>query len=179
MISSANIDSISRKARNIAFKTGRQDQYDDLVSQGYLGLCESMQKYEPERGIPLEYYASKRIEGAMKDYLRKEFSEDYNTVDLCAPDGERNPVEEMLFNHFGRRRSMESEVNFRIAAECLIEVYRRLPDDEKDLLNIIYGEGASFRDIAKKMNVNASTVCRQHGRIIEKFRSEFIDRGLI
>ena len=43
---------------------------DDLVQQGYLGLVESIERFELDRGIKFETFSRPRISGAMQDYLR-------------------------------------------------------------------------------------------------------------
>lgn len=45
---------------------------DDLVQQGYLGLVESIERFELERGIKFETFSRQRISGAMQDYLRSQ-----------------------------------------------------------------------------------------------------------
>ncbi|MDX6396818.1 MAG: polymerase sigma factor FliA [Gaiellaceae bacterium] len=42
----------------------------DLVSYGLVGLIEAVERFEPERGIKFETYASTRIRGAIFDELR-------------------------------------------------------------------------------------------------------------
>jgi len=42
----------------------------DLISYGMLGLVESLQRFEPERGIRFETFAMQRIRGAIIDELR-------------------------------------------------------------------------------------------------------------
>lgn len=42
----------------------------DLVSYGMFGLIDAVSKYEPERGLKFETYASTRIRGAIIDELR-------------------------------------------------------------------------------------------------------------
>jgi len=43
---------------------------DDLVQQGYLGLVDAMQRFDPARGIRFETFSSRRITGSMQDWLR-------------------------------------------------------------------------------------------------------------
>ncbi len=43
---------------------------DDLVQQGYLGLVEAIERFDAERGIRFETFSSRRINGAMRDWLR-------------------------------------------------------------------------------------------------------------
>lgn len=44
--------------------------YDDLVSNGVLGLIDAVKRYEPGRNIKFETYAPQRIRGAILDYMR-------------------------------------------------------------------------------------------------------------
>ena len=43
---------------------------DDLLSSGFFGLLDAVERYDPERQIKFESYACVRIRGAMLDYLR-------------------------------------------------------------------------------------------------------------
>jgi RNA polymerase sigma factor for flagellar operon FliA len=46
-------------------------EFDDLISEGYLGLHDAMKKFDYTRGLQFETYASHRIRGAIIDYIRK------------------------------------------------------------------------------------------------------------
>lgn len=50
----------------------RHVEVDDLVQQGYLGLADAMDRWDPERGIRFETFSSRRISGAMRDWLRNQ-----------------------------------------------------------------------------------------------------------
>ena len=43
---------------------------DDLVSSGFFGLLDAIERYDVERGNKFETYGGVRIRGAMRDYLR-------------------------------------------------------------------------------------------------------------
>lgn len=43
---------------------------DDLISSGFFGLLDAIERYEPSRGNKFETYGGLRIRGAMLDYLR-------------------------------------------------------------------------------------------------------------
>ena len=43
---------------------------DDLLSSGFFGLLDAVERYDPQRQIKFETYACVRIRGAMLDYLR-------------------------------------------------------------------------------------------------------------
>ena len=44
--------------------------YDDIVQSGYLGLIQAVDRYEPSRGVPLQAYAARTIEGEIMHLFR-------------------------------------------------------------------------------------------------------------
>jgi RNA polymerase sigma factor for flagellar operon FliA len=47
-------------------------EFDDLYSLGVLGLMDAIEKYDVEKNIKFETYASLRIKGAIIDQIRKQ-----------------------------------------------------------------------------------------------------------
>jgi RNA polymerase sigma factor for flagellar operon FliA len=47
------------------------DDFEDLCQEGVIGLIESLNKYDLEKGYKLSTFCHYRIKGAMLDYLRK------------------------------------------------------------------------------------------------------------
>lgn len=45
---------------------------DDLISYGTIGLFDAVEKYDPDRGIKFETYASTRIQGSILDEIRSQ-----------------------------------------------------------------------------------------------------------
>ena len=52
---------------------------DDLLSSGFFGLLDAIDRFDPERNVKFETYAGVRVRGAMLDYLR---SKDWIPVSL-------------------------------------------------------------------------------------------------
>ncbi len=50
----------------------RHVDVDDLIQQGYLGLADAMGRWDPSRGFRFETFSSRRISGAMRDWLRNQ-----------------------------------------------------------------------------------------------------------
>src|SRR5256885_281366 len=51
-------------ARAIARRFARRGlAYDDIVQSGYLGLIQAVDRYDTSRGVPLQAYAARTIEG--------------------------------------------------------------------------------------------------------------------
>ena len=58
-------------ARAIARRfTRRGLAYDDILQSGYLGLIQAVDRYQPERGVPLQAYAARTIEGEIMHLFR-------------------------------------------------------------------------------------------------------------
>lgn len=45
---------------------------DDFAQAGVIGLCEAIERFNPDMGVPFERYAALRITGAMTDATRKD-----------------------------------------------------------------------------------------------------------
>ena len=60
----------------IALKTVGRYQYfnymDDLVNEGVIALLDAVEKFDPDKKVKFETYASIKIRGAMIDYIRKQ-----------------------------------------------------------------------------------------------------------
>lgn len=65
-----NYAMVESVARQIHARLPSSVQLDDLVSVGVLGLMESVDRYDPSRGVPFEYFARHRVRGAILDALR-------------------------------------------------------------------------------------------------------------
>ena len=57
-------------AHRIANRLPAHVDVEDLVQVGLVGLLQSADRYDPERGVKFQTYANRRVEGAMLDYLR-------------------------------------------------------------------------------------------------------------
>ncbi|MDH4144405.1 MAG: RNA polymerase sigma factor WhiG [Acidimicrobiia bacterium] len=58
-------------ASRVAAGLPQNVQHEDLVSYGWFGLIDAVQRFEPAREIKFETYAMQRIRGAILDELRK------------------------------------------------------------------------------------------------------------
>ena len=75
---------------------------DDLLSSGFFGLLEAIERFDPTRNIKFETYASLRIRGAMLDYLR---SKDWIPVSLRQKIRSYEKVLARLYHELGREPS--------------------------------------------------------------------------
>ncbi|NEU29350.1 FliA/WhiG family RNA polymerase sigma factor [bacterium LRH843] len=63
---------ISYHVKRISVGLPRTVQKDDLISHGLVGLFDAIEKFNPERDLKFDTYASFRVRGAIIDGLRKE-----------------------------------------------------------------------------------------------------------
>ncbi|HWR43140.1 FliA/WhiG family RNA polymerase sigma factor [Sporomusa sp.] len=57
-------------AGRIAVSLPQHVDKDDLISNGFFGLIESIERFDPDRGVKFETYAVVRVRGAILDSLR-------------------------------------------------------------------------------------------------------------
>lgn len=59
-------------AKGLHMKLPQTIEYADLVSYGFLGLLDAIDRFKPEKGIDFKAYAKVRINGAIIDGIRSE-----------------------------------------------------------------------------------------------------------
>lgn len=59
-------------ASRLAISLPQHVDKDDLISNGFFGLLDAIEKYDPERAVKFETYAVVRIRGAMLDAIRSQ-----------------------------------------------------------------------------------------------------------
>lgn len=58
-------------AGRLSMYLGHNVEYDDLVSYGIFGLIDAIDKFDTDKNVKFETYASLRIRGAILDQIRK------------------------------------------------------------------------------------------------------------
>jgi RNA polymerase sigma factor for flagellar operon FliA len=81
-----------------------QNEYDDLLSNGVIGLMDAIGKYDMFRNVKFETYASKRIQGEILDYMRKQ---DWISSSMRTRIKKVKQTYESLAMHYGRDPSEE------------------------------------------------------------------------
>ncbi len=65
-----NLDIVKYQARRVSTLIPNFIDVDDLQSYGMIGLIEAVERFNPEMGYKFSTFASKRVRGAIIDYLR-------------------------------------------------------------------------------------------------------------
>lgn len=126
--------------RKIASKlvgSGRARRLEDVMDDGELGLLEAAQRFSSDLGVPFSGYAWQRIEGAMRDGLRREERRDKTfrqavertAGEFAASAGERTSTT------FGRiLQELEDEAWGMVAARALAGVSQTIERDPESAL---------------------------------------------
>ena len=109
-------------AGRIAISLPAHVDRDDLISSGFFGLLDAIERYDPVRGNKFETYAGVRIRGSILDYLR---SKDWIPVSLRQKIRKYEQTVSALEAKFGR-----AATDKEIAAELGISM---------DDLNVLLG----------------------------------------
>ena len=67
---SAGLSIVDQVARRFARSLRGSVEFDDLVGYGRVGLLAAARRFDPDRGIPFEAYATFRVRGAVLDAIR-------------------------------------------------------------------------------------------------------------
>jgi len=123
-------------------KTPACVQWDELVSAAYMGLCDAAAKYDGSK--PFTVYASFRIFGEIKDYLRTLY---------WAGRGQDVKVSSWD-DAFDYADEAEPE-NFD---EFFDGIAKNLSPIGKQVLRMYYAEDLTIKQIAEKVNLSATRV---------------------
>lgn len=164
-----------RLVAHIAKKYNKNNDNEDLISIGTIGLIKAVSTYRADKG-KLATYASKCIENEILMYLRqnKKRQNDVSLQDTAGVDKEGNEVtlEEKLADE---GRSVEEITDLKLRIEKLYRVMKeRLTERELEIVKLRYGldggKEVTQREIAKSMGISRSYVSRIETKALSKLK---------
>lgn len=152
---------------------------EDLISIGTIGLIKAVVTFNPDKGNRLAAYASKCIENEILMYLRakKKTSKDISLYEPIGTDREGNEIK--LYDII---ETDESDVPEKIhLKENIQKLYEKVENElskrERLVLKMRYGlyngEEYTQREIARQLGISRSYVSRIEKSAIEKLRAFF------
>lgn len=156
-----------------------QDELDDLISIGTIGLIKAVNTYDPDKGKRLGTYAAKCIENELLMYFRsrKKISREVSLYDPIGVDKEGNEISLLDIMESKQPSSFEvlaQKEDFQKALELIPLV---LDDREKKVLSLRYGldgkKELTQRETAKQLNISRSYVSRIEKTALQKLRFRF------
>lgn len=138
----------------------------DLVQEGTIGLIESVERFEPERGVAFSLFAMHRIRGRIYNYLAKEGRADIACMDGMSSE-EKIPMKDMLMD---TAPSVSEQAESHELSQQLHKAMARLPDKEKAVLEGVYMRSEDVRDVAEGLHVSPSHIYRLQKTGIRRVR---------
>ena len=155
------------------------DDIEDLISIGTIGLIKSVMTFNSEKGNRLAAYASKCIDNEILMYLRskKKTNKEVSLYEPLGIDKEGNEIQ--LYDII---ETNEDDASDRIVLKQNIqklyeELESLLTPRERLVLKMRYGlyngEEYTQREVARQLGISRSYVSRIEKRAIQKLRSSF------
>ena len=159
------------------------EQFDDLISIGTIGLIKAVDTYSEDKGNKLATYAARCIENEILMHLRStkktnndvylfdSIGEDSDGSDIALIDIIPAPVEDLS-------EKIDKENNIRLLNKFL----KVLDPDELEIISYRYGLNGkpemTQKEIGKMFNISRSYVSRIEKRVLTKLLFEFRKNGL-
>ncbi len=159
---------------------GAQEDLEDLISIGTIGLIKAVSTYNYEKGSRLGTYAARCIENELLMYFRskKKTARDVSLYEPIGTDKEGNQIKLLDIVESGEPELWERVVE----KKNVLRLYELLPKvlDEREswIIRRRYGlyntKPETQREIAKSLGISRSYVSRIEKKALEKLRQEFL-----
>lgn len=138
---------------------------DDLVSEGWIAYTMKKSSYDSSRGVTLQSYAYRRVEGAMLDAIEAERPRGYRNG---YKPGQDAPIRVIEYDDAstGVMPTVEDRIEYSRINRVLV---RRLSGRERVIL-IKRAGGERLRPLSHRYNISMSRVTQIHRAAREKVR---------
>ena len=127
---------VRRIAHRLSAQLPRQIDPEDLVQHVYRGLVRLIERFDPERDVQFETFSSRRLVGAMRDYLRDLDTSGRQSRQRCK---RLRDVETRFLAMHGRRPD-ECELQMLLDLPDEVE-FRKFVDDARAPLTVSFASG--------------------------------------
>jgi len=162
-VASRRLEALCSKQLNKYYRLrGHGEQTGDIFSIASMRLQKSLQEVKP--GTALEFFglASEQIRRCLLDLIRHHYGREGNreVVNFTAAPGESAPGLDPADVRTEQQR-LETWVGFH-------EQVKQLPQDEREVIDLLYYQNMTQEDAAQILSCDPSTVKRRHGRALRK-----------
>lgn len=155
-----------------------ENDRDDLVSIGTVGLIKAVDSFDPTKGIRLSSYASRCIENEILMFFRsaKKTAQDASLNDPIDTDKDGNTL--TLLDTIATDDHILEDIDLRMKVRQLYDAVKtRLSPREREIVLLRYGlmgqRPLVQREVAKKLNISRSYVSRLEKKALQKLRKAF------
>lgn len=154
-----------------------ENDRDDLVSIGTIGLIKAVDTFKPERGTRLSSYASRCIENEILMHFRstKKNAQDVSLNEPIDTDRDGNTL--TLLDTIAADDNIVEDIDLRIKVKKLYRaISTALTPREREIVLLRYGLSGQRplvqREVAKKLHISRSYISRLEKKALQKLRSE-------
>ena len=155
-----------------------ENDRDDLVSIGTVGLIKAVDSFDPTKGIRLSSYASRCIENEILMFFRsaKKTAQGVSLNDPIDTDKDGNTL--TLLDTIATDDHILEDIDLRMKVRQLYDAVKtRLSPREREIILLRYGLTGQRplvqREVAKKLNISRSYVSRLEKKALQKLRKAF------
>ena len=155
-----------------------ENDRDDLISIGTVGLIKAVDSFDPTKGIRLSSYASRCIENEILMFFRsaKKTAQYVSLNDPIDTDKDGNTL--TLLDTIATDDHILEDIDLRMKVRQLYDAVKtRLSPREREIILLRYGLTGQRplvqREIAKKLNISRSYVSRLEKKALQKLRKAF------
>ena len=164
-----------RLVAHIVKKYYQNDDADDLISIGSIGLIKGINTYRPDKGVRLATYASRCVENEilMAFRTRRKSAGDVSLSEALDADEEGGGLK--LMDVVAAEEDLADQIGSRELCRTLRESVARVLDErEARIIRLRYGldgtEPMTQMETAQKCGISRSYVSRLEKRALEKLR---------
>lgn len=170
-----------RLVAHIAKKYSSNNNLDDIISIGTIGLIKGINSFNSSKGVKLSTYVSRCIDNEILMSIRstKKLNSEVFLNEPIGRDKDDNVVtlQEVLENN---EKNIEDSVDLKLKINLLKEKMNSvLTEREKYILNMRFGllgnKPQTQNQIASSLGISRSYVSRIETKAIEKLNAEFAD----
>ena len=165
-----------RLVAHIVKKYYQNDDTDDLISIGSIGLIKGINTYRPDKGVRLASYASRCIENEILMYFRsrRKSAGDLSLSEALDTDGEGSGLN--LMDVVSSDEDLADQIGGKELCESLrVCVGRCLDEREGRIIRLRYGldgrKPLTQLETAGRLGISRSYVSRLEKRALEKLRA--------
>ena len=160
---------------------GRQNEQDDLVSIGTIGLIKAIDTFNPDKNIRLSSYASRCIENEILMYFRaaKKSAQDVSLNETIDTDKDGNPL--TLMDILAVDDHILDDLDRKLNAQKLGRFIREaLSEREQTVIVLRYGlngqEPMTQKQVAQRLGISRSYVSRIETKALKLLRKRYEGR---
>ncbi len=155
-----------------------ENERDDLISIGTIGLIKAVDSFRPDKGIRLSSYASRCIENEILMHFRtvKKTAQDISLNEPIDTDRDGNTL--TLLDTIASDSDIIDDIDLRMKIKQLRSALGAvLTEREREIIILRYGLSGNRplvqREVAKKLHISRSYISRIEKKALEKLRARF------